>query len=114
MSISASADAWRKSLVERALLDSEDRRARRMLAAAVELLADRFAQRIERSIASRCCFSVDVVGTSWSNAMTMSRAEQPLHLDRPLGRQHMRRAVEMALERTPSSLVLVSSLRLIT
>ena len=72
---------------------------------------DRFAQRIERSIASRCCFGVDVVGTSWSNCHDDVRSEQPLDLDRPLRRQHVRAPVEVAGEATPSSLTLVSSLK---
>jgi hypothetical protein len=75
---------------------------------------ERFAQRIERSIASRLLILArrgrrhelveghDDVG-----------AEQALDLDRPLGREHVPRAVEVA-NSTPSSLTLASSVRLIT
>jgi hypothetical protein len=73
ISISASAEALRKSSSTRALLYSEQGRAGRMLAARIERpRATGAPSRIDRSIAAARSSRLALVGTSSSNAMTMS------------------------------------------
>ena len=59
-------------------------------------------QRSAQRSDSRIAFSVDVVAGGQAHAFVELHldvgAEQPLDLDRALGRQHMRRAVDVRLE----------------
>ena len=74
----------------------------------------RLAQRIERSIALACTSRVEVVGTSSSNAMTMSEpSSRWISIERS-GLIMWREPSRCEAKATPSSLRLVSSERLIT
>ncbi len=75
---------------------------------------ERLAQRIDRSIAAACASRVEVVGTSWSKAMTMSAPSNAwISIDRS-GVSMCRLPSRWLANATPSSLTLVRSARLIT